>query len=262
MTSRNALIPSIYHVKENKKESHDVYTLTLTPTDNKPVSFKPGQFNMLYAFGVGESAISISSNPHNPQHLQHTIRRVGSVTHNLERLKVGDPVGVRGPFGTGWPLEASKGKSILIMGGGIGIAPLRSLIYALIERRQDYLDIDVVYSVRKMGDLIFQDDFAAWQSQINLQVIIDHAPIIPDIIADPKDTVVMMCGPEAMMRFCYYTLKENNFLPEQIYLTLERNMQCAVGQCGHCQWGPFFICKDGPVMDFKTIAPYFAKYEL
>ncbi|MFI4937658.1 MAG: FAD/NAD(P)-binding protein [Candidatus Berkiellales bacterium] len=270
----NPLIPQPYLIDSIQPESPDTFTLTLSAINHQPKQFLPGQFNMLYAFGVGEAAISISSNPEQQQKLAHTIRNVGSVTRNLQKLTAGNTIFVRGPFGTAWPIDGYQGKSLLLLAGGIGIAPLRSLIYLLLAHRQNFAEITLIYGARTPQDLIYTQEFSRWKKNIQLLVTVDHAlkpwtghvgvitPFISKSIKDPDNTVVMMCGPEIMMRFAYYALREENIKPEHIYLSMERNMQCGVGHCGHCQWGPFFICKDGPVMNFKHIEPFFFIKEL
>lgn len=274
MTVQNPKIPQLFEIKETHHESNDVFTLNLTPQNKQPFYFSAGQFNMLYAFGIGESAISISSDPTEPNNITHTIRVIGSVTRNLQKLKVKDTIALRGPFGTSWPSQSCKGKSILLLAGGIGLAPLRSLIYSLIAKRKEYADIHLIYGARSPQDLIYQNELAKWSNDINVHITVDHAlktwkgnvgvltQYIPKVIKDPENTIVMMCGPEIMMRFSYYALRDEGINPEHIYLSMERNMQCGIGHCGHCQWGPFFICKDGPVMNFKAIEPFFYKKEL
>jgi NAD(P)H-flavin reductase len=229
---------------------------------------------MLYAFGIGESAISISGNPADQHNIQHTIRVVGSVTRNLQKLTTQDSIAIRGPFGKPWPIEKCKGKSILLLAGGIGLAPLRAVVYALTAQRNDFADITLIYGARSPSNLIYQDELAKWGQNINVHVTVDHAlkpwtghvgvitQLIPNVIKDPDNTIVMMCGPEIMMRFGYYALRDEGLKHEHIFLSMERNMQCAIGHCGHCQWGPYFLCKDGPVMNFKDIEPFFFKKEL
>ncbi|MGD9591739.1 MAG: FAD/NAD(P)-binding protein [Candidatus Berkiella sp.] len=274
MTSSSALMPQPFLILKKQQESQDVFTLTIANADKKPISFFPGQFNMLYAFGVGESAISISSSPENQEHISHTIRIVGSVTRNLDKLSEGETIFVRGPFGKHWPIDNYKGKSFLLLAGGIGIAPLRSLIYQLISKRADFADITLIYGARTPQDILYSQEFSQWKKSINIILTVDHAlktwadnvgvitQFIPNTIKDPENTIIMMCGPELMMRFGYYALRHEGVKPEHIYLSMERNMQCAIGQCGHCQWGPYFICKDGPVMNFKNIEACFFKNEL
>ncbi|MBS0287853.1 MAG: FAD/NAD(P)-binding protein [Proteobacteria bacterium] len=265
--------PQSFRIKEVKQESHDVYTLILATKQNSPFVFKPGQFNMLSAFGIGEAAISISSDPNNTEQFSHTIRMVGQVTNNLQQLKINELVTLRGPFGTPWPLAQAKGMRVLLIAGGIGVAPLRSVIYALLAQINDYESIDLIYGARTPDDLIFQDEIKSWQKKINVTITVDHAKnwsgniavvtqFIPQAVKDGENTLVMLCGPEIMMRFSYYALQEANVPTNNIYFSMERNMQCGIGHCGHCQWGPFFICKDGPVMNFKEIEPFFFKKEL
>jgi NAD(P)H-flavin reductase len=274
MTSHNPLVPQLFDITDFRCDTHDIFTLTLKPQNKSNFLFSPGQFNMLYAFGIGESAISISSSPLNHENITHTIRVVGSVTRNLQKLTTKDTIGIRGPFGNGWPIHQFKGKSIFLLAGGIGIAPLRSVIYALTSQRKDFADINLIYGTRTPQDLIYQNEFDKWRKDINLHVIVEHATtswtgnvgvisqLIPKVIKDPENTIVLMCGPEIMMRFSYYSLRDEGINSKNIFLSMERNMQCAIGHCGHCQWGPFFICKDGPVMNYKEIEPFLLKKEL
>lgn len=267
------LIPEPFRILENKRESQDVFTLALEPIHQRDFSFLPGQYNMVHAFGIGASAISISASSQEKKIL-HTIRTVGSVTNNLQKLAKNDIVGIRGPFGTPWPMEKLKGKYILLLAGGIGLAPLRSLIKTLLSHPKDYQDITLIYGARSPSDLIYQAELSAWRKALHVLLTVDHADkdwehdvgvvpqFIPLVVKDPKNTVVLMCGPEVMMRFCLFALREAEITFNNIYLSMERNMQCAIGHCGHCQWGPFFICKDGPIMNFKEIEPFFYKNEL
>jgi NAD(P)H-flavin reductase len=232
--------------------------------------FKAGQFNMLYLPGYGESAISISSDPEAEGQLGHTIRFVGNVTRAFSRLRPGALVGVRGPFGTNWPMEATRGKDLVLATGGIGLAPLRPVIYSVLNHRQDYGRVVLVYGARSPGDLLYTDEFEQWeQAEIETIITVDRADenwrglvgVVPmqfyRLRLDPDQTAVFSCGPEIMMRFVVYEALARRIPPSQIYLSLERNMKCGQGFCGHCQLGPFFICKDGPVFDYATLEPFF-----
>lgn len=264
------LSPQVFKIVGKVQESADVFTLSVKPNSGL-FSYRPGQFNMLRAMGIGESAISISSAPRD-EVIKHTIRTVGPVTRHLCQLKPGDNLYFRGPFGTDWPLP-HQAKKILIIAGGIGIAPLRPLIYNLLQAGYAQ-PITLIYGARTPADLIFQTEMAHWNKVMQVLLTVDQAPIdwrhhvgvvttlIPQVLSEAAQTLVYLCGPEIMMKFCIYALKERGVLAENIFLSMERNMQCAIGQCGHCQWGPFFICRQGPVMNYRHIEPFFLKKEL
>jgi NAD(P)H-flavin reductase len=231
--------------------------------------FRPGQFNMLYLPGIGEAAISISSDPDRPQSLLHTVRVVGNVTRALARLQVGDQLLIRGPFGSAWPLEECRGCDLVIAGGGVGLAPLRPIVYHVINHRGDFGDVCLLYGSRRPDDLLYADEFDAWRAAgINVEVTVDlgdgawrgHIGVVPALFyrlrLQAARTRILTCGPEIMIRFVIIEALARRILPEHIYLTLERNMNCALGFCGHCQLGPAFICKNGPVFTYEQMAPY------
>lgn len=232
--------------------------------------FGYGQFNMLYLPGYGEAAISISSNPERPELIGHTIRFVGNVTRAVSRLRVGDQVGVRGPFGTAWPVESCRGCDLVIAAGGIGLAPLRPVIYRVLNHRQDFGRVVVMYGARTPKDLLYTEEYALWEEHdIEVMVTVDRADqdwngqigVVPILFYrsrfDTQNTRVFSCGPEIMMRFVVYEGLARRISPENIYLSLERNMKCGQGFCGHCQMGPYFVCKDGPVFRFDQLEPFF-----
>ena len=267
------LRPSWAEIVDIKQEAEGISTYWLDFVDQELQNnfrFQPGQFNMLYLPGYGESAISISSDPEASGQLGHTIRFVGNVTRAFSRLRPGARVGVRGPFGTSWPMESSKGKDIVLATGGIGLAPLRPVIYSILNHRQEYGRVTLVYGARTPRDLLYTDEFEAWEQQdINTIITVDradetwrgHVGVVPmqfyRLRIKPEQTAVFSCGPEIMMRFVVYEALARRIPPEEIYLSLERNMKCGQGFCGHCQLGPFFICKDGPVYDYATLEPFF-----
>jgi len=232
--------------------------------------FLPGQFNMLGIPGLGESAISISSSPESPERIGHTVRFVGNVTQAISRLKVGDVIGVRGPFGSAWPLEHLKGRDIVLAAGGIGLPPLRSALYPIINHRQDYGRVVVLYGARTPQDLQFTREYKDWEKAgIELLVTVDRADdtwtgqvdVVPILFyrmrMNPAVTSILTCGPEIMIRFVIFEALARRIQAEHIYVSMERNMKCGLGLCGHCQIGPFFVCKDGPVFSFDQIQPYF-----
>jgi NAD(P)H-flavin reductase len=271
------MTPLPFTVKQFIYETHDTFSLDLAPkNESDAIAFQPGQFNMLYAFGVGEIPISISGPATGDKGLIHTIRKVGTVTEALNKLNTGDTVGLRGPFGNGWPIENSKGQDIVIIAGGIGLAPLRSALYALLDQRDEFGEIALLYGVRSPKDLLFIKEFKMWQEKFGVQVkvTVDHAgsdwhgnvgvvtTSIPRVSFDPQNTVAMICGPEVMMKYSVAELKHLGTKDDSIYITMERNMKCAVGFCGHCQFGPAFICKDGPVFQYNRVKHFLGIREI
>ena len=260
--------PLPYRVLGSVPETSDTYTLALGPADGEHIApFVPGQFTMLYAFGIGEVPISISGNPAEHVKLGQTVRAVGAVTQALCRLTPGDAVGVRGPFGSTWPVAEAEGQDVVIVAGGPGLAPLRPAIYHLLAHRGNYGRISIVYGARTPADLLYQEELQRWRSRFDLEVLVtvDAASpawrgdigvvtrLIPRVPLDPVHTMALVCGPEIMMRFALQALQQVGLGPEHIYISMERNMQCALGYCGHCQFGPAFICRDGPVLRYDRV---------
>jgi NAD(P)H-flavin reductase len=271
------MLPESYRIQRLRHETDDTFTLELVPADGgKGVSFAPGQFNMLYVFGVGEVPISISSDPNSSPTLQHTTRVVGTVTKAMRRLKRGDRIGIRGPFGSHWPVEEVSGRDVVIVAGGIGLAPLRPALYQLMAERDKYRRIILLYGTRTPEDILYRRELERWRGKFDLEiyVTVDRASsgwrgnvgVVTTLIRrapfDPSNAVAFVCGPEVMMRFTVMELEKRGIRPERTYVSMERNMKCAVGFCGHCQYGPVFICKDGPVFRFDRIEPIFGKVEL
>jgi len=269
----NVMNPNWAVIKKIETETVDTSTLWLEFEDEdvrKDYKYSAGQFNMLYLPVYGESAISISSNPDQEGLIGHTIRFVGNVTRAVSRLNVGDRISVRGPFGTNWPVEESKGKDVIIFAGGIGLAPLRPAIYQIINNRQDYGKVTIVYGSRSPADLLYTGEYDEWRTHdIELMVTVDHADdtwdglvgVVPmyfyRLRPNPENTVLWSCGPEIMMHFVLYEGLARNIPNDQIYLSYERNMKCGVGVCGHCQHGVYYICKDGPIFTYEELEPYF-----
>lgn len=238
------------------------------PRDAERYRCQPGQFNMLYVPGVGEIAISVSAAPEIGGAGDHTIRAVGNVTRRLASLAIGATLGVRGPFGAGWPIADLRGADVVIVAGGIGLAPLRSLIHCMIAERNAFGRIAVLLGARTPDGLLYQREYANWEAAgVTVQTTVDRArpgwsgsvgvvTLLVDRLPLPNlnDTVVLMCGPEVMMKYVARSAAERGISTAQIWCALERNMQCAVGLCGHCQLGPEFICKDGPVFRYDRVA--------
>lgn len=259
--------PLLYRVRRRTRELNDVVSLELDPSDSLPRLFTPGQFNMLYMFGVGEAAISISGSPLEPGPLIHTIRSAGPTTRALCALKSGQPIGVRGPFGVGWPMDETVGRDVVLIGGGIGLAPLRPAVLQIIAQRERYGRVCLLVGARSPAELLFSEELGRWKSRFDfdVHVTVDRAAegwrgevgvvtaLVPRAHIEPLETIAMVCGPEVMMRFCAVALRDRGVPAEQIYLSMERNMKCAVGVCGHCQFGATFVCKDGPVFPLSRI---------
>jgi len=263
-----------WRVAGSCQESDDTVTLTLEPYSS--FAFQPGQFNMLYARGIGEVPISISGDPAERSRIQHTIRDVGAVTHALCGVEPGQAVGVRGPYGSCWPAGAAEEGDLVIVAGGIGLPPLRPAIYQALRNRDRYQRIVLLYGARTPADLLFPAELASWRSRsgLTVEVTVDSADagwhgnvgVVPDLVAkasfDPARTTAFMVGPEIMMRFTVRALLETGVSPDRVYCSMERNMQCATALCGHCQFGPFFICRDGPVLSYGQLAPWINLREL
>jgi NAD(P)H-flavin reductase len=266
-----------YEIQSFKKETHDTFTLELSSSDGPDgFHFEPGQFNMLYMFGIGEVPISISGDPGDKNKIVHTIRAYGSVTSRMMALGAGDQVGVRGPFGNHWPVEQLGGRDILLIAGGIGVAPLRPVLYYLLANRDQYGKVVLLYGERTPGDLLFKKQLEQWRGRFDLDiyVTVDSAregwrgnvgvvtSLIPKIRIDFPNTYAMLCGPEIMMYYSIRELLERGLSEDQIYISMERNMKCGIGFCGHCQLGPVFVCKDGPVFLYSRVKNLFRKREL
>ncbi len=268
-------IPTVYQVKKVFFDTADVYTLTLTSKETgKGLSFLPGQFNMLYHYGFNEIPISISGDSSDKDVLVHTIRAVGPVTQSMRELKVGDEIGVRGPFGASWPLD-KKGSNMLVIGGGCGLLPLRPALFHFAKNRGQYHDVTVLNGAKNPGEFLFSDDFKTWEKQgISLKQTVDvpdsswkgHVGLITTIvkpnISDPKNTIAFVCGPEIMIRFTVKELLEAGVEKHNIFMSLEKHMECGQGFCGRCQWGPYFICKDGAVFSYPQIEKWLMIREL
>jgi len=258
--------PSWFPVREVRQELADTVTLELEPPGGA-FSFLPGQFTMLYAFGVGEIPLSITGDPHDSGSLIQTIRGVGAVSEALTALRPGDRVGVRGPFGKPWPVDAARGGDVVIVAGGIGLAPLRPVVYDILTRRDEFGRVFVLYGARAPDELLFSDQLRGWRSRFDLEVMltVDGAEhgwhgsvgVVPKLIKradfDPETTTAFVCGPEVMIRFSATGLVKEGVVPTSIHVSMERNMQCGFGICGHCQFGPTFVCRDGPVYPWNEV---------
>lgn len=270
------LVPRPWRVIDRTSELNDVTTLRVQPINKSPVEAKPGQFAMLYVFGIGEIAISISAIDAKDGSLLHTIRDVGAVSRALTQMEPDSQLGWRGPFGIGWPLQEAEGRDVVLVAGGLGLAPLRPAIAALRARRERFRRISILIGCRTPEDLFFLQDIEDWRGRpdIDLDVTVDHGDagwlghvgVVPTLISraafDPENCVAFVCGPEIMMRFSAQALLGEGVGPARIYLSMERNMKCALGHCGRCQFGPTFVCKDGPVLPLERISSIFATREI
>jgi len=268
-------LPEPAVVVRRRRETQDTWTLELRPASEE-FCFQPGQFNMLYAFGVGEVPVSLSGPPDRRGVAVHTVRAVGAVTTALVQLRPGAVVGVRGPFGTTWPLAEAEGRDLLVVAGGIGLAPLRPVLYHVLTHRERYGRVAVLYGARTPQDLLYRVELGRWRNRLDVQVEVtvdraDHTwrghvgvvtTLLPRAAVDPGETVALVCGPEVMMRFAAAGLERLGVPRESIYVSVERNMKCAVGLCGHCQWGPHVVCRQGPVFRYGDVGWLFRVHEV
>ncbi len=275
VTMMDPMLPRPAVVRAIRPEAYGISTFSLEYTDpDAPLGFAAGQFNMICLPGFGEVAISICSDPGTPRVMEHTIRYAGSVTRAIGRLKIGDVVGLRGPYGNPWPMQLAEGKDLMIVAGGIGLAPLRPVILETLHHRDRFGRVLVLYGGRTPQDLLYTGEFENWQDGgIEMFVSVDRADetwkgqvgVIPMAFyrtrLDHRRTLVFSCGPEIMLRFVIYEAMARRIPKEAIYVSMERNMKCAIGFCGHCQLGPVFICKQGPVFRFSAIEPFFGREE-
>jgi len=271
------MVPARYRVAGKRRETDDTWTFELEPVGGgAPLEFAPGQFNMIYSFGAGESAISISGNPARPESLTHTVRAVGIVTERICASATGDVLGIRGPYGSAWPVARAAGKDVLVVAGGIGLAPLRPILYEVLADRERFGRAVLLYGGRSPDQLLYEDELAAWRASdgFDVHVTVDTASsgwrgrvgVVPALIErlelEPARTVAFVCGPEIMMALSARALVSRGLDPANVFLSMERNMKCAVGHCGHCQYGPTFVCRDGPVYPWSVLAPMLAIREL
>lgn len=266
-------VPTPLRLERVAKELDGVFTFTFAPPGG--FRFKPGQFNMLSLHGVGEVPISISGDAADPARLVHTLRAVGTVTRAMEALQAGAALGVRGPYGSAWPVEDARGKDVLFIAGGLGLAPLRPAILHVLANRQDYGRVIVLYGARTPADLLYRDELQRWRGRFDCRVeaIVDRAgrdwmgpvgvvtKLIAGVPVEPDDAI-FVCGPEIMMRFVVGELEKRGVPRDAMWLSMERSMKCGVGLCGHCQLGGSFVCRDGPVYRFDRIAPLFFTREI
>ena len=271
------MTPQPCRVQDIVRETVDTFTVELQPAfGGARFPFTPGQFNMLYVFGVGEIPISMSGDPAKTNSIVHTTRAVGAVTKAMRELKRGDMMGVRGPLGSSWPVDEAKGHDVVLVAGGIGLAPLRPALYQIVSNREDYGKVVLLYGTRTPEDILYRRELERWRARFDLEiyVTVDRATgawrgnvgVVTTLIRkspfDPSNTIAMICGPEVMMRFTVQELQKRGIDSERMYVSMERNMKCGIGTCGHCQYGPKFICKDGAVFRFDQLGEFFGKREV
>jgi NAD(P)H-flavin reductase len=263
--------PRLARVTARRRETHDTVSLDF---EAPSLNCAPGQFNMLYAFGRGEVPISVSAMRGGV--VTHTVRNVGLVTAALAEARPGTPIGVRGPFGVGWPVAELRGRDVVIVAGGLGLAPLRPAVHAVLAERAAYGRVTVLYGARTPNDLLFPREVERWRGRfdVDVQVTVDAAPaswrgevgvvtkLFRNLKVDPSRAGALVCGPEVMMRFAANGLLDSGLAESSIWLSMERNMQCGAGVCGHCQLGPFLMCRDGPVLPYSVLAPLMRVKEL
>jgi anaerobic sulfite reductase subunit B len=267
-------LPEPYVVRRRSRETADTWTLEIVPHEGQPIDPQPGQFAMLSAFGVGEVPISLSGRGRGGS-LVHTIKDVGAVSAELCRMGRGDMIGVRGPFGTEWPLDFPPGTDVLVVAGGLGMAPLRPAVEALLERRDSYGRLVLLYGARTPDDLLYREELDRWRAGgFDVQLTVDagtpawrdRVGVVPKLVEtadfDPATAVALVCGPEVMIRFTVAALAESGISDDRLHVSLERNMRCGIGHCGHCQLGPTLVCRDGPVFSWAEIGRWLAVREL
>jgi sulfhydrogenase subunit gamma (sulfur reductase) len=266
------ITPYLIHparITARRVETEGIHSFSMqfvNPALRREYRFKAGQFNMLYAFGVGEVPISIVSDPAQPEVLEHTVRETGRVTSVMARWQPGDIVGVRGPYGNGWPMEAARGRDVVIVTGGLGCAPVVAVINYIFRRRDEYGDLQILHGVKTPNDLLYRERFDQWRRAPRTRVYLtsdqpdktwrDRIGVVTDLfdeLAVTPSTIVMMCGPEVMMRYAAHALIQKGVADDAIHLSMERRMECAVGLCGHCQYRERFVCRDGPVFSYRAV---------
>lgn len=266
----NPYLPDMATIVEVIQETHNIKTFRVVINNEermKAFTFRPGQVGQLSVFGAGESTFVINSSPTRKDYLQFSVMRVGEVTSRLHQLQPGDQIGVRAPLGNSFPVEDLKGKNIVFIGGGIGMAPLRTLFTYMLDNRKDYKDITLLYGARSPADLTYKAELPEWTARkdVNCVLTIDNPAegwehkvgLIPNVLLEinpkPKNTVAITCGPPIMIKFTLQALKKLGFEDENIITTLEKRMKCGVGICGRCNIGTKYVCMDGPVFTYAQL---------
>ena len=268
----NIYLPKLMTISEIVDETWDIKTFKLSPadeTDDTRTEFRAGQFGVFSIFGQGEAPFGMANSPTRNEFIECSIKRAGKVTGAFHELNVGDTVGFRGPYGNGFPIEDLHGKNVLFVGGGIGLAPLRSLIQNCLDTRENFGDIAILYGARSTADLVYKGELAEWKGMSGVETVLTVDPggedddwkgkvgFVPTILEEmnpsPENTVLVTCGPPIMIKFVLASAAKLGFTPEQIVTTLEMKMKCGLGKCGRCNIGPKYICKDGPVFTYAEL---------
>ncbi len=262
------MVPRIVRVRKRTRELPGHVTLEMESADGAPLPrYRPGQFTMMYVFGVGEIPVSISGDASDESRLVQTVRSVGAVSEAVTALQPGDLLGLRGPFGTAWPTEELAGQDVVVVAGGLGLAPLRPSIYHLLANRGQFGKVVLLYGTRSPQEILYRRQLELWRRRLDLQieVTVDHAGgawrgnvgvvtrLIPKLSIDVHHATALVCGPEVMMRFAAAGLHDIGLAESAIWVSIERNMKCAVGLCGHCQFAGMFACKDGAVVRYVRV---------
>jgi NAD(P)H-flavin reductase len=272
----DAMSTAAWPVRRVVRETDDTFSLVLDPPGAAAFPFQPGQFNMLYDFGVGEVPISISGDPARSEHVVHTVRAVGTVTRSLRRRTPGELVGIRGPYGSAWPVDQAHGHDLVVVAGGIGLAPLRPALYHVLAHRGLYGRVTLLYGARTPRDLLYTRELREWRGRFDMdvEVTVDRATVdwqggvgvVTKLVArapfDPGGAIAFVCGPEVMIRFAAMAFEARGVAPRSVFVSLERNMKCGVGLCGHCQFGPHFVCREGPVFRYDQVRELLALREV
>lgn len=269
------MVPAPFSVVASRRDTIDTWTLELEPRSGRTLAFEPGQFTMLSAGGGGEVPISICGDPDDPGRLMHTVRAAGLATRAICEARPGDVLGVRGPFGRGWPVRAGEDGDVVLAAGGIGLPPLRGAILRMLALRERYRRLILLYGGRSPDQLLYPGELEVWRERgLEVLVTVDsagpewlgHVGVVTRLLAragiDPAHTVAMTCGPEIMMRFLVAGLQAIGVPGDRVHVSLERNMQCGIGHCGHCQFGPTLVCRDGPVYPWSEVQRWMAIREL
>ena len=274
--SGDPLLPRPFRVVDVRRDTHDTVTMDLRSLDGDDLRFAPGQFTMLQAFGVGEVPISVSGDPARPRALTHTVRDVGGVTRTLCAVAPGDVLGVRGPFGRGWDVAGGAGGDVVVVAGGIGLAPLRPAVLAVLADRASFGRVSLLYGARSPAEVLFGRELERWAAGhgVDVEVTVDQADpswagrvgvvteLVPGARFDPERTLALVCGPEVMMRYVAEALTTRGVPARRVRLSVERNMRCGVGLCGHCQLREHLVCVDGPVFSLDQVRRQLAVKEL
>jgi NAD(P)H-flavin reductase len=270
------MVPRSFVVTRTRQDTRDTATLWLTAMDGAPLAFEPGQFTMLQAYGVGEVPVSISGDPADDGVLQHTIRDVGSVSHALATAETGARLGVRGPFGVGWDVGTARGRDVVIVAGGIGLAPLRPAVLEICANRAAYGEVTLLYGARTPAERLFTDELPRWAAEhgVAVHVTVDRSDdswrgpvglvtgLVDRVVFRPELATVLVCGPEVMMRHTAAAFLDSGAAPADLRVSRERKMTCGIGLCGHCQLRELFICQDGPVLGYGLVASLLTQAEL